>query len=127
MSPQKYVQDLRIHIECLFGADLKSIVLKEIEFSKNNSPQSHKIDVVRFQQIHPHKLPIKDTPFIDLFVDPFSGIPSMTTFREGVSETFQLTEESTKGDLESVFASIIWGSKRRENEVAAPIRNVYLQ
>lgn len=121
-----YVQAIRLHMEKLFGGDLKSVYINNVDFKSPYSEETFKIDLIRFQHHFPIKLPMKSLPYLDVFIDPVSQNPRITLFGEQTF-TADLDEPLPPEQLEHLFVSLIWGAEITKKGIKAPVQNIILQ
>jgi len=121
---EEYVTEIRMHMERMFGAQIKSVCIADVDFRHPESDILFKIDLIRFQNHFPIKLPMESLPYLDLFIDPVDNFPRISLFGKNTF-TSLLDEPVEPKQLEHLFASLIWGAeitkKGLEVKVSKPV------
>ncbi|MFA5071295.1 MAG: hypothetical protein WC511_02880 [Candidatus Pacearchaeota archaeon] len=120
MTPVDYIHKLRLFIEQKYGGELKSFLLKDVEFSDEEN-KSLKMDVIRFQQNFPHKIPIKNLPYVDIFMSPQGDSFRLAFYgKTPVMREFRL--DTPYEIVEAFFAALIWGATVDKKKIDLPLR-----
>lgn len=118
---EEYIHALRLHMERLFGTELKSVYLSDVDFKSDIIEKTFKIETIRFQQHFPVLYPILNLPCLDVFINPVTNKPRISI--QGENPWSSDMEELIPPDkLEHLFCSIIWGAKVTKNGIEVHVR-----
>lgn len=120
-AKEEYIHTLRLHMEKLFGTELKSVYLSDVEFKSDLIEKTFKIEAIRFQQHFPVLYPVLNLPYLDVFIDPVTNRPRISI--QGENPWSSDMEELIPPDkLEHLFCSIIWGAEVTKKGIKVLVR-----
>jgi hypothetical protein len=123
---EKYILKLRLHMERLFGQQIKSVCISGVDFRHPKSDKLFKVDLIRFQNHFHYPLPMKELPYLDLFIDPVDKHPRISVHGEQNYSTL-LEEEVPAQEIEHLFGSLIWGTEMTKKGLVIPLLKEKIQ
>lgn len=123
---EEYINLVRLYMERMFGENIKSVCMADVEFRHPESDEVHTIDIIRFQTHFPIKLPMDFLPYLDLYIDPVDKFPRISLFGKNNFSTL-LDEPIHPKELEHLFASLIWGAEFTKKGLQVAVKNPSIQ
>ncbi len=121
VPPQEYIERLRVYIEKRYGSELRSALLRDVDFFPPNAEDAVKVDIFRFYQHFPYKESLE--PYLDLFINPVSN-RVIIHICDGTSYTQELEPNITLKEVEVFFAALVLNAEKSKEGVLVPTKKV---
>lgn len=123
VPPQEFVERLRIYIEKRYGHELRSALLRNVEFYCREQEEPVIVDVYRFFQHFPYKESVE--PYLDLFINPLSNKVVLNVC-DGTTLTQELEPNVTLKDVEVFFAALVLNSEKTKEGIRIPVKKHFI-